>query len=85
MFSGKELLSMKVFGIAKGFHGLWKINIQTELSEKERNRLRAITLWQRSRDIRLACETFGVGMATLYRWIRQDMSSLKEKSRRPIG
>jgi transposase InsO family protein len=44
-------------------------------------------LWQRSRDVGLACETFGISRATLYRWIKEydqkDMNSLKEKSRRP--
>lgn len=78
---------MKVFSIAKGFHGLWKRTLQEGLTEKERNRLRAITLWQRSRDVNLVCETFGIGRATLYRWIGRynpkDLNSLKEKSRRP--
>jgi len=78
---------MKVFSITKGFYGLWKRNLQEEFSEKERNRLRAITLWQRSQNINLVCETFGISRATLYRWIDRynpkDMNSLKEKSRRP--
>lgn len=78
---------MKVFTIAKGFHRLQKKNIYDGLSEKEINRLRVITLWLRTGDTELACETFGISRATLYRWVhrydREDMSSLKDKSRRP--
>jgi transposase len=78
---------MRVLSIAKGFYEVWKKNVQGELSEKERTRLRAITLMQRSRDEELVCETFGVSRATLYRWMKRydpnDLTSLKEKSRRP--
>lgn len=78
---------MKVFSIAKGFHTLWKDSLGKELSEKERNRLRVITLFTRTKDAGLVGETFGVSRATLYRWVKQydhtDPGSLKEKSRRP--
>jgi|WetSurMetagenome_2_1015567.scaffolds.fasta_scaffold302828_1 putative transposase len=78
---------MKVFSIAKGFHKLWKDHLGGELSQKERDRLRAITLFQHTKDASLVGETFGISRATLYRWVKQcdtrDPSSLKEKSRRP--
>lgn len=79
---------MKVFSIAKGFYTLWKNTLGNELSEKERDRLKAITLFARTRDTDLVCETFGASRATLYRWVRQydpkDSRSLKEQSRRPL-
>ena len=78
---------MKVFSIAKGFHKLWKDTLQNDLSPQERDRLRAITLWQRSRNVALVCDTFGMSRATLYRWIKgfdpKDPCSVKERSRRP--
>ena len=79
---------MKVFSIAKGFHKLAKDMREGEaLSEKELNRLRAITVVGRTKDIRLVCDTFGISRATLYRWVKgyrpKDLSSLKEHSRRP--
>lgn len=78
---------MKVFSIAKGFYKLWKDTQGKELSGKERDRLRAITLFTRTRDAELVCETFGVSRATLYRWVKQydpkDSRSLKARSRRP--
>jgi putative transposase len=77
---------MKVFSIAKGFHRISK-KIPPELTQKELDRLRAITIWQETRDINLVCNTFGISRATLYRWIKQfdpkDLYSLKEQSRRP--
>jgi len=37
----------------------------------------------------LVCETFGMGRATLYRWIRRynpkDLTSVKDRSRRPYS
>jgi putative transposase len=79
---------MKVFSIAKGFHKLAKDTAQgEELSDKELNRLRAITVFQRTGDTRLVCDTFGVSRATLYRWVKgfdpKDLCSVKERSRRP--
>ena len=77
---------MIVFSIAKGFHRVSK-NIPPELTQKELDRLRAITIWQKTRDINLVCHTFAISRATLYRWIKQfdpkDLCSLKEQSRRP--
>jgi transposase len=77
---------MIVFSIAKGFHRVSK-NIPPGLTQKELDRLRAITIWQETRDISLVCNTFGISRATLYRWIQQfdpkDLCSLKEQSRRP--
>jgi len=77
---------MRVFSIAKGFHYLAK-RAYPELSGKELDRLRAIRLWRQTKDAILVCETFGIGKATLYRWIQRfdpkDLSTLKERSRRP--
>lgn len=77
---------MKVFSIAKGFHRLSK-NAPPELSQKEFDRLRALTIYRESKDVRLVCQTFGISRATLYRWLKgfdpKDLNSLKEQSRRP--
>lgn len=77
---------MRVFSIAKGFHRLWK-NAPPELTPKERDRLRALTLFEERGDASLASRTFGISRATLYRWHRgfnpRDLTTLKEQSRRP--
>jgi transposase InsO family protein len=77
---------MRVFGIEGGFGRLLK-NAPQELSAKELDRLRALTLFGEIRDARVVCETFGIGRATLYRWLRRfdpkDLASLREESRRP--
>jgi len=77
---------MKVFSIAKGFHRLVK-NFPPELSDKELNRLRALKLFNETRNPKLVCRTFDISRATLYRWQKQfdpkDISTVKEKSRRP--
>lgn len=77
---------MRVFSIAKGFHYLWK-HTPPKRSQKELDRLRAINLWQETRDVGLVCRTFGISRATLYRWLKKfdpkDLTSLKEQSRRP--
>ena len=77
---------MRVFGIEGGFGRLWK-HAPQELSAKELDRLRALTLFGEIRDARVVCETFGIGRATLYRWLRRfdpkDLASLREESRRP--
>jgi putative transposase len=77
---------MRVFSIAKGFHFLAKRSYP-DLSQKELDRLRAIRLWLQTKDATLVCETFGVSRATLYRWLKRfdpkDLSSVKERSRRP--
>lgn len=78
---------MEVFSIAKGFYKLSK-DSPPELSRKELDRLRAITLWKETKDVKLVCETFGISRATFYRWLGQfdpkDLSSLKERSRSPV-
>jgi len=56
---------MEVFSIAKGFYRLSK-NAPPELSQREFDRLRAITLYRESRDVGLVCDTFGISRATLY-------------------
>ena len=48
---------MIVFSIAKGFHKLTK-NIPPELCSKERNRLRAIILWDETKDIKFLKDKF---------------------------
>jgi putative transposase len=77
---------MEVFSIAKGFYRLSK-NAPPELSQKEFDRLRALTIYGETGDVRLVCQTFGVSRATLYRWLKRfdpkDLTSLKEQSRRP--
>jgi len=77
---------MKVFSIAKGFYRLSK-NVPPELSQKEFDRLRALTIYKETRDVKLVCQTFGISRATLYRWLRRfdprDLISLREQSRRP--
>jgi putative transposase len=58
-----------------------------ELSPKQWDRLRAVSLWQRTGNRKLACQTFGMSQATLYRWRKRldphDLSSVKDLSRRP--
>jgi len=77
---------MEVFSIAKGFYRLTR-NAPPELSQKEFDRLRAMTLYREAKDVRLVCDTFGISRATLYRWLKgfdpKDWTSLKEESRRP--
>ena len=59
---------MRVFSIAKGFHKLTK-GIPSDLSSKELDRLRAITIWGKTKDVLLVCKTFGISRATFYRWL----------------
>ena len=77
---------MRVFGIEGEFGRLWK-NTPPELTPKGLDKLRAITLFREIRNARVVCETFGMGRATLYRWLRRfdpkDLGSLREESRRP--
>ncbi len=77
---------MEVFSIAKGFYRLSK-NTPPELSQKDFDRLRALRIYEETRDVRLVCQTFGISRATLYRWLGRfdpkDLTSLKEQSRRP--
>src|SRR4030067_2555740 len=77
---------MKVFSIAKGFYRLSK-HAPPELNQNEFDRLRALTLYGETGDVKLVCQTFGISRATFYRWVKRfdpkDLSSLKEQSRRP--
>ena len=77
---------MKVFNIAKGFYRLSK-QAPAELSQKEFDRLRALTVYEETTDVKLVRQTFGISRATLYRWLKRfdpkDLSSLREESRRP--
>lgn len=77
---------MKVFSIAKGFHGVTK-NAPPELSQKERDKLRAIRLYRETGDVKLVCNTFEISRATLYRWLKRfnpmDLTTVEEKSRKP--
>jgi transposase InsO family protein len=77
---------MKVFSIAKGFHRLWK-NTPPELTQKERDKLRVLRLWQETGDVSLVCKTFDISRATIYRWRKnydpKDPASIKEKRRTP--
>jgi putative transposase len=55
--------------------------------KKEFDRLRALTIYRETGDVKLVCQTFGISRATLYRWLKRfdpkDLSSLREDSRRP--
>ena len=77
---------MRVFRLRRQFYELCRYG-GVELSTKGRDRLRALTLWQETGDLALACRTFGFSRATLYRWRKRfdayDLSSLKDRSRRP--
>jgi putative transposase len=77
---------MRVFSIAKGFYRLSK-HPPPELSQKELDRLRALTIYGETGDVRVVCESFGISRATLYRWVKRfdpkDLISLREESRRP--
>jgi transposase InsO family protein len=77
---------MKVFSIAKKFYKLSK-NAPPELNQKEFDRLRALTIYREAKDVKLACQTYGISRATLYRWVKRfdpkDLTSVKEESRRP--
>jgi transposase InsO family protein len=77
---------MKVFSIAKGFYRLSK-STPPELSQKEFDRLRALTIYTETGDVKLVCQAFGISRPSLYRWLKRfdpkDLNSLKEESRRP--
>lgn len=77
---------MIVFSTAKGFHRLWKLQ-SNNLGQKELDRLRAIRVFKETGRTKIACETFGISRAALYRWAKRfdpkDLSSLKEISKRP--
>ena len=55
---------MRVFIIGKGFYRLSK-HAPPELSQKEFDRLRALTIYGETEDVRLVCQSFGISRATL--------------------
>ena len=75
---------MKVFSNAKGFYRLSK-NAPLELLQKEFDRLRALTIYGETGDVKLVCQAFVISRATLYRWLKRfdpkGLTSLKEESR----
>jgi putative transposase len=77
---------MKYFGLTWQFNWISR-HPTVELSPKELDRLRALQIWDKTGDIGLACSTFGLSRATLYRWRSRfdptELSSLKDRSRRP--
>jgi putative transposase len=77
---------MRVFDLRRQVYEVWRLG-WTELSQKEVDRLRALRIWQETRDVGLVCETFGISRATLYRWAKRfdpsDLRSLRDRSRRP--
>lgn len=77
---------MRVFGLNRQFN--WVSRREwVEPTGKQRDRLRALKLWQETGNVRLACRTFGLSQASLYRWRKRfdlhDLSSLKDRSRKP--
>ena len=54
---------MSVFGLNWQFNWVARYG-QVALSPRERDRLRALSLWQETQDVPLACRTFGVSRAT---------------------
>lgn len=58
-----------------------------EFTSKQLDRLRTPSLWERTGDGKLACQTFGLSQATLYQWRKHfnphDPSFLREYSRGP--
>jgi hypothetical protein len=76
---------MKVFSIAKGFYYVRK-HTPVGLPPKEIDRQRAVSLLGETGDVPLACRTFGMSRAALYRRTKRfdpNLNSLKDSSRRP--
>ena len=77
---------MRVFGLEREIYQAWRLG-WTELCQKEVDRLRALRIFEETRDVGLVCETFGISRATLYRWAKRfdpgDLGSLRDRSRRP--
>ena len=77
---------MTYFGLNRQFNWAARQD-NVELTSRERDRLRALRLWEETEDVDLVCRTFGMSRATLYRWrgrfLPKDLSSLKDRSRRP--
>ena len=77
---------MSYFGLNWQFNWVSRYG-NVELSPKERDRLRALALWQDTKDVKLVCRTFEMSQACLYRWGKRfnphDLNSLRDHSRRP--
>jgi transposase InsO family protein len=77
---------MQVFKTWKGFKMI-SAKAPPELSQKEIDRLRAVELFRKTRDVKLVCSLFGISRPTLYRLNKrydpEDLASLKDKSRKP--
>jgi putative transposase len=77
---------MRVFSIGKGFYRFSK-DSPPGLAQKEVDRLRALSLYRETRDVRLVRRTFGISRASLYRWLKRfdpkDLNTVKDESRRP--
>ena len=73
---------MQAFSIAKGFTKV-STYARGEISGRALDRLRALRLWQETKDTRLVCETFGVSRAILYCWLQRfnphDLTSLRSR------
>lgn len=77
---------MRVFGLIRQFQRLSHYQ-DVKLTTKEQDRLRALALWQETGEVDLACQTFGLSRASLYRWRKRldpkDLTSIQDRSRRP--
>jgi transposase InsO family protein len=77
---------MRVFGLIRQFQRLSRYQ-DVKLTAKEQDRLRALALWQETSEVDLACQTFGLSRASLYRWRKRldpkDLTSIQNRSRRP--
>ncbi|MFQ5911690.1 MAG: helix-turn-helix domain-containing protein [Nitrospinota bacterium] len=77
---------MRVFGLPRSLLHAGGCGA-LELSGEARDRLRALSLWRESEDVKLVCRTFQVSRATLYRWRARfdpkDLTTLQTRSRRP--
>jgi putative transposase len=77
---------MRVLGLIRQFQQLSRYQ-DIQLSAKEQDRLRALALWQQTGEVDLACQTFGLSRASLYRWRKRldpkDLTSIQDRCRRP--
>lgn len=77
---------MRVFGLIRQFQRLSRYQ-DVKLTAKEQDRLRAVALWQETGEVDLACQTFSLSRASLYRWRKRldpkDLTSIQDRSRKP--
>ncbi len=77
---------MRVFGLIRQFQRLSRYQ-DVKLTAQAQDRLRALALWQETGKVGLACQTFGLSRASLYRWRKRldpkDLASIQDHSRRP--